>query len=307
MSDSSERPVPIRSAEREIGLSKDTLRGWERRYGFPAPLRDEAGERFYPPDQVARLRLMRRLVDAGRRPGQLVSLSMAELEQLVHDATGGSIETQTGHPDHERCFSLLRGHDATGLSRQLHDACVRLGLERFIVEQVAPLTTQIGDAWMRGQLAIYEEHLFSELLQGVLRTTIARLPDPPAPARPRVLLTTFVDEPHGLGLLMAQGLLLLDGAPCVCLGTETPIWDIAQAARAFRVDIVALSFTGAMNPNPMVEGLTDLRGRLAADVELWAGGAAPALHRRGVPGVVVMATLARLRAEVARWRRAAST
>ena len=35
----------IAGAERATGLSKDTLRVWERRYGFPTPHRDAAGER----------------------------------------------------------------------------------------------------------------------------------------------------------------------------------------------------------------------------------------------------------------------
>ena len=30
----------IADVERDTGLSKDTLRVWERRYGFPLPLRD---------------------------------------------------------------------------------------------------------------------------------------------------------------------------------------------------------------------------------------------------------------------------
>ena len=40
--------VTIAAVERETGLSKDTLRIWERRYGFPEPLRDANGERLYP-------------------------------------------------------------------------------------------------------------------------------------------------------------------------------------------------------------------------------------------------------------------
>jgi DNA-binding transcriptional MerR regulator len=41
---------------------------WERRYGFPVPERDANGERCYPPEQVERLRLIKRLMDAGHRP-----------------------------------------------------------------------------------------------------------------------------------------------------------------------------------------------------------------------------------------------
>ena len=37
----------IAAVARDTGLGKDTLRVWERRYGFPAPLRDAAGERSH--------------------------------------------------------------------------------------------------------------------------------------------------------------------------------------------------------------------------------------------------------------------
>ena len=64
----------IADVERDTGLSKDTLRVWERRYGFPLPLRDAQGERRYDDDQLLRLRHIRRLLDAGHRPGRVVPL-----------------------------------------------------------------------------------------------------------------------------------------------------------------------------------------------------------------------------------------
>ena len=52
--------IGIAAVERDTGLGKDTLRVWERRYGFPKPERDAQGERAYPLAQVQRLRLLRR-------------------------------------------------------------------------------------------------------------------------------------------------------------------------------------------------------------------------------------------------------
>ena len=75
--------LPIAAVERETGLSKDTLRVWERRYGFPQPGRDGAGERIYPAEQVERLRVIARLLNAGERPGQIVALPLAELRQRL--------------------------------------------------------------------------------------------------------------------------------------------------------------------------------------------------------------------------------
>ena len=46
----------IADVERDTGLSKDTLRVWERRYGFPDPTRDAVGERRYDDAQLLRLR-----------------------------------------------------------------------------------------------------------------------------------------------------------------------------------------------------------------------------------------------------------
>jgi len=59
----------ISAVERETGLSKDVLRMWERRYGFPKPLRDDNGERQYTVAEIAKLRGIKRLMDVGMRPG----------------------------------------------------------------------------------------------------------------------------------------------------------------------------------------------------------------------------------------------
>ena len=288
----------IAAAERDTGLSKDTLRVWERRYGFPSPRRDAGGERLYSSQEIEKLRVLKRLVDAGERPGRLMSLSMAELvERLQRHAPTAASDTPRELGDF---LEILKSHDVQGLRRQLIQARERLGLARFVIDVVGPLNTRVGDAWMRGQLQIFEEHLYTESIQVVLRDAIARLQ--PARGNPGVLLTTLPHEPHGLGLLMAEALLALDGARCVSLGVCTPIWDIVLAARAQRIDIVALSFSGCMNPNQIVEGLTELRAKLPAGIDLWAGGAAPALHRRPVDGVRAIAAISQIHDELQAWR-----
>src|SRR5678816_842392 len=75
----------ISQVERDTGLSKDALRIWERRYGFPNPARDAYGERQYDAAQVQKLRLIKRLIDGGRRPRSLVGKPLAELAKLAAD------------------------------------------------------------------------------------------------------------------------------------------------------------------------------------------------------------------------------
>src|SRR5215207_8254886 len=59
----------IREVVRITGLRREQLYMWQRRYGFPMPLRDAFGDRVYPPDQAASLRRMARR--RGRSAGGL--------------------------------------------------------------------------------------------------------------------------------------------------------------------------------------------------------------------------------------------
>jgi methanogenic corrinoid protein MtbC1 len=297
--------LSIAAVERDTGLSKDTLRVWERRYGFPSPARDSQGERAYPLEQVEKLRLIKRLLDAGHRPGRIVPMPASELNELTA-STVDQPQRSAGNPvvaaDLERALDLLRGHDPAGLRRELGRMLVRHGISRFVIDVVAPLNTAVGDAWLRGQVEVYEEHLYTETVQSLLRQAIASVPEPLGGGAPAVLLTTFPGEPHGLGLLMCETLMAMDGCRCVALGTQTPLWDVVLAARSYRADIVALSFSGCMSPNQVVDGLSELREKLPAATELWVGGSAPVLFRRRVDGVLPIEALEHIGLELRRWR-----
>ena len=301
--------LSIAAVERDTGLSKDTLRVWERRYGFPTPGRDGVGERAYPLAQVEKLRVVKRLLDAGHRPGRVVSLPLDDLQRLAEQTVDQPLrgaEALLGAADMREHLDLIRSHDVTALRSALTHLLARFGVSRFVLEVVAPLSTATGDAWIRGQMEVFEEHAYTETVQTVLRQAIAGIPVADEAARPRVLLTTFPGEPHGLGLLMAQAMFALDGCHCISLGLQTPVWDTVLAARAYRADIVALSFTGCMNPNQIVDGLTELATKLPPAVQVWAGGSAPVLHRRSVPRVRALAGFDALAGELQRWRQAAA-
>ncbi|MFY9511357.1 MAG: cobalamin B12-binding domain-containing protein, partial [Rubrivivax sp.] len=207
-----------------------------------------------------------------------------------------------GADDLLRHLDRIRAHDVRGLRKELARLLARCGVARFVVDVVVPLNMAVGDAWMRGQLEIFEEHLYTEAVQVVLRQAIAAIPEPQGDSLPRVLLSTLPGEPHGLGLLMAEAMFALEGCDCISLGVQTPLWDLVLAAKAHRADLVALGFSGCMNPNQVHDGLAELRGKLPATVQLWAGGSAPVLHRRPVAGVLSLATLDAIAPELRRWQ-----
>lgn len=301
----------IAAVERDTGLSKDTLRVWERRYGFPRPDRDAFGERVYPLEQVDKLRVLRRLMDAGHRPGKVIHLPIDALQALAEETAGSSAlprglsDAQAEHEDLSRFVDMLKGHQVEDLRRALYQSQLRLGMERFVMEVVAPLTRMVGDAWARGYVEVFEEHLYTESLQVVLRSAIGTIPQPAR--QPRVLLTTIPLESHGLGLLMAEAILALEGCRCVSLGVMTPVWDIVLAAEAHQADVVALSFSAVINPNHVLESLAELRGKLPPRTEIWAGGNCPILHRRPPPDILVLPDLRDIPPAIRRWRDAHPT
>lgn len=277
---SNEILLNIAAVERDTGLGKDTLRVWERRYGFPSPHRDENGNRLYSANDVDKLRIIRRLIDQGRRPAGLVGASIEELLQELDRSAGAnpvSPETTIAGDDFLRLVKLHRSGELRGALQQM---LLKQGLQRFVSETVSVLNGVVGQAWMRGELDVPEEHLYSEHVQNVLRNAISS--QPATSSRPRVLLTTFPDELHGLGILMVEAMLAPEGANCVSLGTQTPLADISSAAIGGRFDIVALSFSSAFPARQAIEGLTLLRRQLPSTITLWAGGAA-LLGRNAAP------------------------
>ena len=299
-------PPPVFSSisevERDVGIAKETLRVWERRYGFPAPQRDPNGERVYPPEQVHKLVLVKRLIDQGYRPGKIMALEVQALAELGGKPVSGPAARGLDDPEIVACLDLLRAHKLTELRQRLSQAMLTMGMKRCVIELIAPLTTAVGLAWSQGSLAVFEEHLYADMLQTVLRNAIvaatAQRSDEP---RPRVLLTTVPQERHSLGLLMAEVLLALDGAASISLGVQTPLADIVAAVRSQQADIVALSFSGVTSPRAAVDNINELRTRLGDDAEIWAGGAGVAMARRHLqPGTVL--DLLTVGGAVARWR-----
>ncbi|MDM4766949.1 MerR family transcriptional regulator [Pelomonas sp. SE-A7] len=294
----------IAKVERATGISKDTLRVWERRYGFPSPQRDAQGERLYPNEQLRRLRTVKWLTDMGFRPGRVVAAPPEELEKLLNQAremSGSSAAAGIARRSElDGYISLLRSHEVELLRRRLAQSILRRGLADCIKEVIAPLTTEVGEAWMRGELQVFEEHIYSECLQHVLRPAIHGIQRAVVAEGPRVLLTTLPGEQHGLGLLMVEALLALEGCHCLSLGVETPLVEILRAAAAQRADIVALSFTGRLPASAVLDELRQLRDLLPAAVELWVGGKSGAL-RRAPAGTRHLAGLADLGLALAQW------
>lgn len=260
------RILPIAVVARETGISKDLLRKWEARYGFPEPVRTEKGVRGYTLSQVAALREVKRFIDSGMRPGEAVLLCMnSKSPRDVSAPPPASQDTVSA------CVEAIRAHNPHELHALFDRALVSKGIDNFVAQVAAPLTVAVGEAWMLGSLRVYEEHLFTNTLKSFLAEVHRRLQ--PTAGGPRILLTTPPGELHTLGLEMVRVLLAEAGADCIFLGAQTPLADTAEAASAYRVDAVALSFSAAYPRRLLSATLHQLRTLVAPNIDIWIGGA----------------------------------
>ena len=259
---------PIGVVERDTGIGRDTLRVWERRYGFPEPVRNQKGERTYSETQLRRLQRIRRLLDRGMRPGKLVPLSTAALDELE-----ANLQPEKQLEPNEAVSAILdaiRSADADGVGLLFRERYREQGMEDFIHKTVTPLLNIVGQLWVSGNLQVFQEHFLSQQLIRFLNAEIDKLQK--NAGKPVVLLATLPGEQHTLGLLMVVALLSFHGITAINLGGEVPMDQIGNAARQFNVDAVGITFSGAYQYNNIRPHLIELRELLPNHVDIWTGG-----------------------------------
>jgi DNA-binding transcriptional MerR regulator len=307
----------IADVQRETGLAKDTLRVWERRYGFPRPVRDDNGERLYPSEQLQQLKLIKRLLDADHRPGKVVGQPVYALQQLLElpapKTKGTKLVKGPGlehSPLDEQWITWLAADETVLIKQALQRSIVRHGLAQVIETTIAPLCQLVGEAWMQGHISIYQEHLFTEIQQSVLRDAITDIDSAGGgnTQNPRVLLTTTPGEQHGLGLLMAECQFALESCERFLLGTSTPVSEMIEAVERLKIDVLALSFSAHATRNDIADSLRQLLVHLPSDVEIWIGGAGALAFSRTIPKEVrILKTAGDIALQVKTWRQRPAT
>lgn len=181
---------------------------------------------------------------------------------------------------------------------------MKMGLQPFVMEIVALLNDMVGDAWLRGEVDVPAEHLYTEQLKGILRTAIAARSGT-SRGRPAVLLTTFPEEQHALGLLMVEAMLTPEGACCVSLGADAPRRHPQHRNRRplrHRCAVVQQRLPAASRPRRAAQPAR----RPAAPNRTLGGRRRPAHGRPQPPGIRVFAALDDIPAALAEWRRNAA-
>jgi len=287
------------------GVPVETLRTWERRYGFPVAARKPSGHRVYPLDTIPRLRLIAQALERGHRAAEVVAASERALEALLA-ALPRAMEPRPSHratlppaliapPDPTDLFDAIRAFDGDRLKRAFQVDWARLGPLEFLEQRAAPFLKAIGDAWSKGTLDVRHEHFASAALGDFLRAV--RMPLAERAAGPIAALATLPGELHGLGLQMSALVVAAAGWRPLLLGVNTPVPQIVALAREAPIAAVAVSCAPPRRRHTAAV-LRTLRRRLPRPIPLLVGGSgAPTVSARS--GIQVLPDLPALE----RWLR----
>lgn len=277
--DSRVEGLSIGDVAQQTGISPDTLRMWERRYGRPVPERLPSGHRRFSHDQLRWLRQVAEGLALGLRPSVLVPAEESELAALL-DAKR---PLRPASPRIAELLAWVRATDDMALRAALLDDWRARTPDRFLSEILGPLLEEIGTAWCEGRIEVRHEHMASEVIADVLRTLRGTLPR--VERGPLVLFATLTGELHGLGLQMGALCAAMVGARTRVLGADTPSAEIAHAAREVGADVVAISVSLASGGVETDRDLAQLRQQLDPHVRLLVGGRGARVGRRGPRGI----------------------
>jgi methanogenic corrinoid protein MtbC1 len=258
------------------GIPVDTIRSWERRYGFPVAERKPSGHRVYPLEAVPRLRRVAEAMRRGHRAAEVLGASDAVLDALLESVPAFPSPPDGGAVESADLIQLVASFNAERLKLSLQSDWVRMGPIQFLQQRVGPLLVEVGTAWSEGRLDVRHEHFASAVLGDFLRAVRAPLDD--RAGGPIAAIATLPGELHGLGLQMCALVFALAGWRALILGVNTPIAEVAALAREAPVSVVAISCVR----RPRAGALGDLRKRLPRRVPLLVGGSGSPPSERGI-------------------------
>ena len=267
------------------GFGVGQLRKWRQRFGFPPAQYGENGGAIYSSETVDRLLVIKRLLEAGLRPGQVVSKTAAENLKKTSDLN--LFKPDVARSESTNAFIiLLKRSDSEAFTALLRKLRAKRTMLDFVQHTITPLMVGIGDAWLSDEINVYHEHLCSAMIE---RYLIAQtLKSKPQNAFPVFLFALPPGERHQLGLLMVEAVMAEAGAYIVNVGTDIPLNSLKLAAVECKADVVVLTFSFSYPLRDVVPTLAHLRRLLPPKMLLWAGGAGLSAVRRAPAGVRIV-------------------
>lgn len=239
---------------RMTGISKATLRAWERRYGFPDSERTSGGHRLYSERDIIQLRWVKNRIDQGMQTAQAI-------RALRHQESLGKLDEDLATEAHEdvpvvsmpeieastnplmlvyqkRLLQAFLVKDTVQADQVLSEALASATPEALIMEVLAPTLTHIGHSWEHENLSVAVEHLATNFIRQRLMQWM--LSSPPARSGAPIVMACGPGEWHEISLLIMATLLRRRRWPIAYLGQSMPLSDLSKFSYEIKPAVIVL-------------------------------------------------------------------
>lgn len=261
-----------KAVARETDVPADTFRAWERRYGIPRPQRTAGGHRLYSERDIAVIRWLRDRTAEGMNISQAVMLLNSSLANVSDEAASAppSYEPRALQRLCDDLIAALIGFDASHADRLIGEAFSMYPFDDVLLLLVLPTMVEIGERWHHGEINVAVEHFATQFVRRKL-SGMLNMFEGDASARGKILVACPPDEQHDLGALFAALFLMRRGWHVIYLGAQVPLFDLQEAVRTVKPDLVCLSASMPETALQVADVATALQ-RAAPNVIIGYGG-----------------------------------
>ncbi|CAM2070148.1 MerR family transcriptional regulator [Sulfidibacter corallicola] len=264
---------PMRAVCKLTNLTADTVRAWERRYSAICPGRVKGG-RLYSQDEINRLKLLKRAVDAGHRIGRIAHLSNDDLTTLLKEFQDiREVPPATSYNAKvEEIFTSCKEYDFLKVDQELERQASLQSTKRFLQEIAVPLCERSEQEWMQGTITMGQKHMLFVLLRSLMGTLI-RLRGNQLEPGTVMLFTTPMQGTYEFGSLIAAAMASEVGIYGLYLGPNLPDCEIVMAAKRTSVSGVVLWLSAGSGRDPhTVEVVQGIKRCLPKSCSVVVGG-----------------------------------
>ncbi|MEX2315320.1 MAG: MerR family transcriptional regulator [Thermomicrobiales bacterium] len=228
------------------GVPADTIRAWERRYGFPHPFRSTSNQRLYSERDIGVIGWLRDRTQEGMTISQALQRLRLENPEAFDDPPAPPSVPADEPPRDPQAERVLRRlldavavFDSQTADHAIDEALALFSIEAFCARVVEPAMEEIGerggDDDLSDAIAQFATRLIARRLSPIFTQVL------PAIGRGTIVVACPPGAAHEVGSLTLAICLCLRGWSVVYLGASLSAAGLVAASRSVRPDLVCLS------------------------------------------------------------------
>lgn len=229
--------LPIRTVSSLTGVNPVTLRAWERRYGLIKPVRTPKGHRLYTLDDVALIKRVVALLEAGMSVGQAGQALTADASKAKANLVEEQLDAWADYQ--RRLLRAITLFDENTLNDLYNEALSLYPVDIVTSRLIVPLLEELGRRWETSQGSVAEEHFFSLFLRNKLGARFHHRSR--EPRGPKLLAACLPGERHEVGILLFALAAVDWNYRTVLLGPCMPLEELPSVVERAHCHAIVLS------------------------------------------------------------------